>query len=101
MPGSAKARPRRFDPDSSAEDGPTFLARPQVVGVAHVFGGEFRAVTNNATDEESQDSNHAHFTASLTRDRGPATIAEASKPSIRKFFVDKTYGVFGRDTVNT
>jgi len=59
--------------------------------------GEFRSVAEDVVEEQRQDANHAHFTASEKVNHGLETVATASKPSIRKFFVDKANGISGMD----
>ena len=69
--------------------------QPEPRGAGH--SREFRPVTYNPDDENHQDANRAHVTASKNRHHGLKTIAEASKASIRKSFVDKAYGINDRD----
>ena len=54
--------------------------------------------SQDPTNEQHEDANQVHLTASENPNYSPKTIAEASKASNRKSFARKEYGVFGRDT---
>ncbi len=63
-----------------------------------ILGRELRPVTKHSRDEYQQYANRAHFTTSDNLRLGLKTIFKASKPSIRKLFVDKMYGINERDS---
>jgi len=61
-------------------------------------GGEFRSVAKDATEKQHQDANHAHLTASESRDLGPETTTLTPNSSIRKSLADKADGIIEMDS---
>ena len=54
-------------------------------------------LTKYRANVQHKDANKAHFTGSDNLCRTLKTIAEASKPSIPKSFIDKEYGINDMD----
>ncbi len=73
----------------------------KLLSQSEVLDGQFRSITEHATDEQQKGTNWSHFMASKTLDHDSKTIADGSKRSIRKSFVDKEYGIFARDRLKT
>ena len=59
---------------------------------------EFRSVSKDAAEEQHQDTNQAHFTASENLIRSLGTITAVLRASIRNSFLDSDYGIFGMDS---
>jgi len=73
------------------------LQNRELLSKREILRREFCSVTKDAAEEQHQDANRAHFTASDKVNHGPETIAAAPKGSIRNSFAPKAYGIFGMD----
>ncbi len=65
----------------------------QLLSQSEILSGEFHLGAQHPTNEQHKDVNQAHSTASEKRHRRSETIAEVSRASNRKSFVDKAFGI--------
>ena len=98
----ARPQPRQPNPEDAvprpqSRSSLSFRQKCKLLPQRKILGRELCPVTNDTTDEQHQDANQTHFTASRNLNYGSETIAAAARPSNRKSFVDKAFGINVRD----